>query len=49
MSLDDENECPWCQKPLLDGEPFVKDLDGDKLHLHCAAEEQDGLDLEHFR
>ena len=44
----DDEDCPYCSEPVLEGEPFVMD-DGDKMHIHCAVEEQDGLDLDHFR
>ncbi len=33
-------ECGWCEEPILPNEPKAL-VDGEYMHLHCAAEEQD--------
>lgn len=38
--MGEENVCPWCQRRIIPGEP-VGMSDGERMHLHCAAEDQD--------
>ena len=38
--------CSWCNKPILLGEPTIKDGDGDIVHLICSVEEDDGNDID---
>jgi hypothetical protein len=40
--------CHYCDQPILPGQPSVPDQWGelgDRLHIGCAAEQQDGDDL----
>ena len=33
--------CHWCGEGFHADQPTVKDSDGDRMHLSCAAEEDD--------
>lgn len=42
------NICNYCDQPILPGQPSVLDEwgdPGDRMHIGCAAKQQDGDDL----
>jgi hypothetical protein len=42
------SNCTYCDQPILPGQPSVPDQwgePGDRMHIGCAAEQQDGDDL----
>ena len=43
-----DNHCHYCDQPILPGQPSVPDEwgdRGDRMHIRCTAEQQDGDDL----
>lgn len=43
------HECGWCGEPIKEGEPWNPGVDGERLHIWCAAEAGDDADFDSHR